>query len=131
MSEPVSTSHGTGLAPNVAGALAYALGPVTGIVLLVVEPEDRFVRFHAAQSVVVSAAISVGAVALSLATAVLAVIPVLGWLVAALLYVAFGAATLGLWVWLMVQAYQRREWEVPGVGAWVRRLAAPGSLRAG
>ena len=39
----------SGLPPNLAGALAYALGLVTGILFLVIEPykNDRFVRFHA------------------------------------------------------------------------------------
>jgi uncharacterized membrane protein len=43
----------TGLTSNIAGALAYVLGPITGIVFLVLEPytRDRFVRFQPMQSV--------------------------------------------------------------------------------
>ena len=42
--------------PNVAGALAYLAGLVTGIIFLVVDPykSDRFVRFHAFQSIFLS-----------------------------------------------------------------------------
>ena len=50
-----STSLGTtvsGLDPNVAAALAYAVGWVSGVVLLVFEP-NKFVRFHALQSTIV------------------------------------------------------------------------------
>src|ERR1700723_3206365 len=44
---------GAGLTPNVAGALAYLLGLITGILFLVIDPfkADRFVRFHAFQSI--------------------------------------------------------------------------------
>jgi uncharacterized membrane protein len=46
----------TPLAPNVAGALAYAAGFVTGIAFLLLEPykHDRYVRFHAWQSIIFS-----------------------------------------------------------------------------
>jgi uncharacterized membrane protein len=42
-----------GLQPNVAGALAYLVGLITGILFLVIDPfkNDRFVRFHAFQSI--------------------------------------------------------------------------------
>ena len=42
-----------GLTPNVAGALAYLVGAITGILFLVIDPfkTDRFVRFHAFQSI--------------------------------------------------------------------------------
>ena len=51
---------GTGLDSNVAAALSYLLGWVTGIVFLLIEKEDDFVRFHAAQSIVVTGALTVG-----------------------------------------------------------------------
>ena len=45
-------SASAGLKPNAAGALAYLAGIVTGILFLVIDPykSDRFVRFHAFQS---------------------------------------------------------------------------------
>jgi uncharacterized membrane protein len=53
MSADASTGTSTGLAANVAGLLTYILGPITGVLFLVLEKENRFVRFHAMQSVVV------------------------------------------------------------------------------
>ena len=43
----------SGLTANTAGALAYLAGIVTGILFLVIDPykSDRFVRFHAFQSI--------------------------------------------------------------------------------
>jgi uncharacterized membrane protein len=42
-----------GIEENIAGALCYVLGWLTGIVFLLLEKENRFVRFHAIQSLVV------------------------------------------------------------------------------
>ena len=39
----------TGLPENVAGLLCYVLGWITGIVFLLIEPGNKFVRFHAFQ----------------------------------------------------------------------------------
>jgi uncharacterized membrane protein len=86
----------SGLAPNVAGALAYVLGIITGVIFLVIEKENRFVRFHAAQSIAVTIVLTVVSIGLSILSTVLVFVPVLGWIVAFLLSVgAFPAALLG------------------------------------
>jgi len=47
----------TAMSSNVAGLLTYILGFITGIIFLVIEPykNDKFVRFHAFQSIFLSA----------------------------------------------------------------------------
>lgn len=45
------TSKHTNLEPNVAGALAYIIAPFTGILFYILEKDDKFVRFHAFQSI--------------------------------------------------------------------------------
>ncbi len=104
-SQMPSQSGGTGLSPNIAGALSYLFGFVTGIIFLLVEKEDQFVRFHAMQSIIVFGA-------LFIATTVVNIIPFLGQLISLLL------SLLGvvLWIMLMVKAYQGEEWEVPVLG---------------
>ena len=104
---------GTGLAPNVAGALCYLLGLVTGIVFLMIEKEDRSVRFHAMQSIILSVAVLVVSI-------ILGFIPLLGWLLGLLINLAVGV----LWVVLMVKAYQGEEWEVPVLGKIAREQVA-------
>jgi uncharacterized membrane protein len=49
---PAATA-GTGMADNVASALCYSLGLITGILFLVIAPynQNRTVRFHAFQSI--------------------------------------------------------------------------------
>ena len=45
-------SNFLGLKDNVAAMLAYILGPVTGIIWYIAEKKNKFVKFHAAQSIV-------------------------------------------------------------------------------
>ena len=48
-----------GLDENVAGLLCYVLGWISGIIFLLIEPKNNFVRFHAIQSIVVFAIINI------------------------------------------------------------------------
>lgn len=109
----------TGLTSNVAAALAYILGFITGILFLVLEPykHDRFVRFHAMQSIFYSAAGIVFRIGWSILVS--AVIDVSGW--AGLVLVPVGlvisVALFGFWIFLMYQAYSNREFRIPIIGA--------------
>src|SRR3989338_3737567 len=47
---------GSGLDPNVAALLAYLLGIIGGIVFILIEKDNKFVRFAAMQSIVLSVA---------------------------------------------------------------------------
>lgn len=49
----------TGLAPRTAATLAYSAWWLTGFVFWVLEREDRYVRFHAAQAVTAFGTISI------------------------------------------------------------------------
>jgi uncharacterized membrane protein len=114
----------TGLAPNVAGALAYILGPITGVLFLVIEKENRFVRFHAAQSITVGIVLIALSIALSVLGTLLAFIPVLGWIAALLLTLGIGFGSFVLWLLLMWRASQGQEWEVPIAGGLARRIVS-------
>jgi len=108
-----------GLTSNVAGALAYILGFITGILFLVLEPykHDRFVRFHAMQSILYSAAGIVFRIGWSILVG--ALVDVSGWM--ALVLVPIGLAIslglFGFWIFLMYQAYSNREFRIPIIGA--------------
>lgn len=122
MAHPVpAQATSTGLAPNVAGALSYFLGPITGVVFLLLEKENRFVRFHAMQSIVIGVLMLGLSIALSLMAGILAVIPILGWIVAILLSFGLAVASLILWVMLMWRAFQGKEWEFPVAGPLARK----------
>jgi uncharacterized membrane protein len=122
MSSPQPTpAHGTGLSPNVAGALSYLLAPLTGILFFVIEKENQFVRFHAMQSIVFGVAWVVLWIALTILSGVLAVIPILGWLIGAVLWLAIGLGGFVAWVLLMYKAFQGQEWELPWIGQLARK----------
>ena len=96
----------TGLDANVAAALSYLVGFVTGAIFLVVEKENRFVRFHAMQSTLVFA----GIVAIDI---LVNMVPFLGVLVVVILIIPASAV---LWLVLMYKAYQGEEFKLPYVG---------------
>jgi uncharacterized membrane protein len=101
------TTGGTGFDANVAAALSYVLGFVTGIAVYVLE-DDRFVRFHAAQSMVVFGGLFV---ATAVVSAVFAAIGIGS--IAALVSSLISLVGLGLWVFLLVTAYRGETYRVP------------------
>lgn len=112
----------TGLADNVAGALAYVLGPLTGIAFLIMEKESRFVRFHAMQSTLVGVVLIILNFVLRIAHAILESIPFIGWLFSLGLALVVGLASLVLWLALMWAAFRGQEWELPWIGQQARNL---------
>lgn len=96
----------SGLDPNVAAALSYALGWITGILFLLTEPANTFVRFHAMQSTIVFGA-------LSLACVLLQMIPLLGMLIAVVIVIPLSAV---LWLLLLFKAYQGERFKLPFAG---------------
>ncbi len=116
-----------GLDENVAGALCYLLGVVTGVVFYLIERDSRFVRFHAVQSIVVFGGVLVIQMVLAAAGVILGTIPVLG-AVLSLIFVGLlstlvSIAALALWVVLMYKAYRGERWRVPVAGGIAERYA--------
>jgi len=93
------------LEENIAGFLCYILGWITGIVFLVVEKENKFVRFHAIQSVATFLPLTVIAWILRL-------IPFIGGVISTLISVLM----LILWLILMSKAYKGEKYKLPIVG---------------
>jgi uncharacterized membrane protein len=96
---------GMGLEPNLAGLLCYVLGWVTGIIFFVLEKENKEVRFHAMQSIIVFGAIFVASIILSF-------IPFIGWVISWLL----GILAFILWIILMIKAYKGEHYKVKWAG---------------
>ena len=123
----IETDHtASGLEPNVAGALSYLLGPITGILFYLLEDEDEFVRFHAAQSTIVFGGLFVLSIALSVVVTVLAFVPVVGWIFGALVgLVTTVLSLIGLvaWLFLMYKAYSGETYEVPFAAPHAHRYA--------
>jgi uncharacterized membrane protein len=95
----------TGMDENVAGLLCYVLGWVSGLVFFLIEKKNKFVRFHALQSIIVFGV-------LTLASIVLGWIPFIGWVIAWIIWVL----AIVLWILLMVKAYQGEKYKLPWAG---------------
>lgn len=94
-----------GLDKNTSALIAYALGWISGLAVILIEKDDEFVRFHAMQSIITFGALTL----LSIFA---------GWIFYYFLF--FGSiihiATIVLWVILMVKAYQGEKFKLPVVG---------------
>jgi uncharacterized membrane protein len=95
----------TGIEPNVAGLLCYVLGWVTGLVFFILEKDNKFVRFHAMQSIITFGALTV-------VNFILMFIPIIGWIISWLI----GVLALILWIILMIKAYQGKKYKLPLAG---------------
>jgi uncharacterized membrane protein len=116
---PAPKQTSTGLEPNIAGALSYLCGWVTGLIFYLMEKENNFVRFHAMQSIIWSAGFTV----LFIACAVLSNIPVIGWLFWIIGYPIVGIAYFVSWILLMIKAYQGERYHFPVVGEMAEKHA--------
>ena len=101
----------TGLEANIAGLLCYVLGWISGLVFILIEKENRFVRFHAMQSIVTFGAITVVSIILS----ILGIIPFIGVIFDIINWI-IGVLTFVLWIILMVKAAQGTMYKLPWAG---------------
>jgi uncharacterized membrane protein len=106
------TKTSTGLDENVAGLLCYVLGWISGLVFFLIEKKNKFVRFHAMQSIIVFGTLTVASI-------VLGWIPFIGfvisWLISILAFV--------LWIILMVKAFQGEKFKLPWAGNLAEKYA--------
>lgn len=103
MPDPEKTS--SGFDENVAGALCYSLGWISGLVFYLVEPRNTFVRFHALQAVMFFGVACVAFV-------ICLTIPFLGWILSIVVFYA----SLAVWLLMMLKAYQGQRFRLPIVG---------------
>ena len=119
--------EGSGVAPNIAATICAALPLVGGIIFLVLEKKNAFVRFWAMQSVFFGGASIAISLLIQIATFILAHIPIIGWLMALLLVfagMAFGFAILIVWVITIIKAFSNKEWDIPYLGRLARKQLA-------
>jgi len=120
----------TGLDPKLGALLSYLLGIIGGIIFLVIEKDNKYVRFHAAQSIVVwIAAVGVGIV-FGIGGAILTAIPGIGFIGAILLFLlglAYPLILVALAVILMIKAwtdYDKGEiFKLPVLGGFAEKIA--------
>lgn len=105
---PQVNASASGLTPNVASALCYLVGLVTGIIFLVIAPynTNKMVRFHAFQSIFLHVGVIVLFIALAIVTHGLAffITPLIS------------LCCFILWLYLMYSAYNNKMVKLPIIG---------------
>jgi uncharacterized membrane protein len=114
---PGASGSTMGMDQNVAAGLSYIAGWVTGLIFFLMEKRNRFVRFNAMQSIILSATYIVLLIFVSVVTAVL---PVL-WFLSGLINLAMFVT----WIILLVNAFQGKYFKLPVIGDYAERYANP------
>lgn len=96
----------TGIKENIAGLLCYLLAWITGLIFLLIEKENKTVRFHAWQSIFVF-------LPLTILNMVLSIVPVISWIITVITFV--------FWVVLMYKAYKGEKYKVRWAGDWAEK----------
>lgn len=105
-----------GMDPKLAGLLSYLIMPITGIIFVSMEKENKFIRFHAVQSIIFGIAAIVVEIGLMILGGILGAITAgLGCLV------SIGSPLVGLvififWIIAMIKAYQGEMYKLPIIG---------------
>lgn len=97
------------LPQNTAAALTYVLGWLTGLIFILVEKDNKYVRFHAMQSIIFFGVLTVASF-----------VPVIGWMLSPLLMIV---GFIG-WLISIYKAYNGEEFVLPVVGAFAKKQLA-------
>jgi len=116
-----AAASSAGMASNVAGALAYVT-IIPAILFIVLEQfkSDKFVRFHAFQSLF----FQLGLLVCWIPIMIVGWIPFIGWLVLILGVIVLGLGGFGTWIFLVFKAYNNEKFELPVVGKMAAEQAA-------
>jgi uncharacterized membrane protein len=110
VNSPVRAEGGTELNENVAGLLCYSLGWITGLIFFFIDKRP-FVRFHAAQSIVVFGGLQI--ISVVLGWAFVSGVGAGGLGGSGLLGGVIGVIEFVLWIVLMIKAYNGQTYKVP------------------
>jgi uncharacterized membrane protein len=111
LTEPSGTS--TGLSPNIAGLLCYVGIWISGIIFLVLEQKNKFVRFHAAQSIVAFGTLTVAGIILGL-------LPVVGDAFSTII----GIIGFIVWIIMIIKASNGEWYKLPWAGDVAEKIVA-------
>jgi uncharacterized membrane protein len=115
----------SGLAPNVAGALAYVT-VIPAILFLVMEPynKDKFIKFHSFQCLFFAGAWIALSIVMMIVGFILALIPIVGWILDLLLWMALGFGGLIVAILCIYKAYNGQKFMLPVIGKFADQQAS-------
>ncbi|MBF0547010.1 MAG: DUF4870 domain-containing protein [Candidatus Riflebacteria bacterium] len=101
-----------GLPENIEALTSYFVFFISGGLIFALEKENKFVKFHAMQSIIIS-------ILLIILSIILNFIPIIGWIM--LFPLALGS--LFLWIFLMLKAFQGEKFKLPIVGDYAEKTS--------
>jgi uncharacterized membrane protein len=127
--EPPASTQGTspfdptstGLQAKTEALISYLLGWFSGIIFLLIERKNRFVRFNAAQSTIFFGIVSVIYILLRF----ISIIPILGFLLSPVIgFVTFvgGIVVFLIWLFLIIQSYRGKTVRLPFISGYADNL---------
>jgi len=96
-----------GLDKNVSALLAYVLGWISGLIVILIEKEDEFVRFHAMQSIITFGGLNILSIVFGM---------MFGYMAFGLVVYLIQIAAIVLWIVCMVKAWQGEKFMLPVIG---------------
>ncbi len=105
---------------NMYGAVAYFATLLTGVLMLLMKPEDKYVKYHAWQAILLGVVFGV----LYFVALAFAAIPYVGWIVALMALPLLGLAYFILWLYCMWKAYSGEKFKLPVIGDFAEKQAA-------
>lgn len=112
-----------GLDGNITALIGYPIG-IIALVLIFIEKENKFVRFHALQSVLWSVGLTIAVIVLVIVGSILGIVVAMAsstlaylvWGIFALLYLAWFVALIGGLIYGAIKAYGGQMTKLPIVG---------------
>jgi len=120
-----------GLDGNIAAAIGYPIG-IIALILIFIEKENKFVRFHAIQSLLWGLFMTIAVIAIAIVGTIVALVAgaassSLGWIIGIivmLLYLAWFVACVGGMIYAAVKAYGNNLFKLPVVGGFAEKWSA-------
>jgi uncharacterized membrane protein len=114
MAAPVKKKTSMGMEENIAGLLSYLAWAITGLIFYFGEKENKFVRFHALQSIAFTIVVIAVEIIMWIINMLLWAVGL--WMVIPILSLIVWLAIIVLWIFLMVKAYQGATFKLPLIG---------------
>ncbi len=110
-----------GMQPNVEAGLSYVFGWITGLIFFLVEKQNRFVRFHAMQSILFFGGITVIDIVLN-------IIGNFGFLGVLTFLLSSAVGLIGFvgWIVLLINGFQGKYFKLPIIGDYAEKYANQG-----
>jgi len=110
-----------GMSPNVEAGLSYLFGWITGLIFFLVEKQNRFVRFHAMQSILFFGGLTV----ISIILGFIGGFAGIGLLTGLLTWLVDVVGFVG-WIVLLINGFQGKYFKLPIVGDYAEKYANQG-----